>query len=108
LEKKELISNQLKWSLIAISLLIFVFLIFKIFEESAGSILLLFSLFPIGIFLILNSRRFIKYQKWYLGPDFLDMFLYKDEKTIAWIYFVGGIVVVIFSLFILIGILFGQ
>jgi len=103
-----MISNQLKIFFIAISLLILIFLIIKIFGESAGSVLLLFSLFLIGVFLILNSRRFIKYQKWYLGPDFMDMFIYKDEKTIAWIYLIGGIVVVIFSFFVLIGIFVGT
>jgi hypothetical protein len=114
--EEETISNKLRWIFIGALFAIFIFLIIKIFGESAVIILAFSASFLGAIFLILNSRRFIKYQKWYISPEFLDPFfmkliskdpffmklISKDEKTIAWMHILIGICGIILLLSIII------
>ena len=101
-----MISNKLRWIFIGVLFVIFIFVIIKIFRESA-EIILAFSIPFLGsVFLILNGRRFIKYRKWYVSPSFLDIIFMKliseNEKTIARMYILTGIGGIILLLFIII------
>jgi len=57
--------------------------------EKTGAILFFLVILPLwGVFLILNGRRFLKYEKWYLHPGTIfDIFLYnffsKNDELMA-------------------------
>jgi len=110
--EKETISDRLRWGLIGILFVIFIFVIIKNFRESIEIISAASAVFLVSVFAVLNGRRFIKYGKWYLSPSFPDIFLYSffsgDKKNIAWMCILMGIIGAILSLFILIGIFVGA
>jgi hypothetical protein len=80
-EKKEMIFNKLRWGLIGVLFVIFIFVILGIFEVFVGVGLVFFAALPFGgVSLILNGRRFIKYRKWYFNPSSFDMLFIKMKK----------------------------
>jgi len=74
------------------------FAIFVIYTKDTGDPFFLIA-FLIAIFLILNSRRYIKYRKWYVDISLLVPSLSTPkEKAIllhAWIYLLIGIILLI-------------
>lgn len=102
-----MISNKLRWIFIGALFVIFIFVIIKIISREFATFYLFFSVvFLCFVLAILNGRRYIKYQKWYLAPESLDpffmKFVSKDEKTIAWMHILIGICGIILLLFIII------
>lgn len=93
--KKVTFSRELKWVFIAIFFAVLFFGSIEVFGEVAVFTLCFFVFLPLGgVFSILNGRRFIKYEKWYLDPRAFDMLFYKPvggEETLAWMEILAGI-----------------
>lgn len=87
--------------------LIFIFGIFAVLLGIATTDPFLSIVFFIVIFSIVNSGRYIKYRKWYVDPFII--LPYSPNETIsllsAWIYFLTGIIIIIFIIDLLADIL---
>ncbi len=106
--EKETISDKLRWGLIGILFVIFIFVILGIFEVFVGVGLVFFVALPFGgVSLILNGRRFIKYRKWYFNPSSFDMLFYKNEETLALTQILVGILCLIFFVVLIVWAIFG-
>ena len=88
---------------LVISFLIFIFVMFIVLEIVTGEPFTIhLILYFVAIFVVLNSRRYIKHKKWYINPIFLAPSFFDEEamKDIAWGYLIFGIIFLIYTIYI--------